>query len=79
MLLKLWKKKWEKLKSQRLEVINDFFFDIFENNLVKEQLQKQREDKAMKELGEEEEEEDYNNYNNNYYNNYNNMPKKKKK
>ena len=56
------------LKSQRLEVINDFFFDMFENNLVKEQLQKQREDKAMKELWEEEEEEDYN-----YYNN---MPKK---
>ena len=24
------------LKSQRLEVINDFFFDMFENNLVKE-------------------------------------------
>ena len=64
------------LKSQRLEVINDFFFDMFENNLVKEQLQKQREDKAMKELGEEEEEEDYDDYNNNYYNNYNNMPKK---
>ena len=26
------------LKSQRLEVINDFFFDMFENNLVKEEL-----------------------------------------
>ena len=45
---------------------------MFENNLVKEQLQKQREDKTMKELGEEEEEEDYNNY----YNYYNNIPKK---
>ena len=39
---------------------------MFENNLVKEQLQKQREDKAMKELGEEEED----------YDNYNNIPKK---
>lgn len=28
------------LKSQRLEVINDFFFDMFENNLVKEELKK---------------------------------------
>ena len=26
------------LKSQRLEVINDFFFDMFENNLVKDEL-----------------------------------------
>ena len=31
------------LKSQRLEVINDFFFDMFENNLVKEEINKQRE------------------------------------
>ena len=31
------------LKSQRLEVINDFFFDMFENNLVKEEIEKQRE------------------------------------
>ena len=31
------------LKSQRLEVINDFFFDMFENNLVKEELKRQKE------------------------------------
>ena len=30
------------LKSQRLEVINEFFFDMFENNLVKEELKRQR-------------------------------------
>ena len=30
------------LKSQRLEVINDFFFDMFENNLVKEELKRQK-------------------------------------
>ena len=29
------------LKNQRLEVINDFFFDMFENNLVKEELKRQ--------------------------------------
>ena len=34
------------LKSQRLEVINDFFFDMFENNLVKEEINKQRENAA---------------------------------
>ena len=34
------------LKSQRLEVINDFFFDMFENNLVKEEIEKQREKAA---------------------------------
>ena len=34
------------LKSQRLEVINDFFFDMFENNLVKEEINKQREQAA---------------------------------
>ena len=34
------------LKSQRLEVINDFFFDMFENNLVKDELNKQRENAA---------------------------------
>ena len=31
------------LKNQRLEVINDFFFDMFENNLVKEELKRQKE------------------------------------
>lgn len=36
------------LKSQRLEVINDFFFDMFENNLVREELNRQREEKAKK-------------------------------
>ena len=34
------------LKSQRLEVINDFFFDMFENNLVKDEINKQREKAA---------------------------------
>ena len=34
------------LKSQRLEVINDFFFDMFENNLVKEEINNQREKAA---------------------------------
>ena len=34
------------LKNQRLEVINDFFFDMFENNLVKEEINKQREQAA---------------------------------
>ena len=29
------------LKSQRLEVINEFFFDMFENNMVKEELKRQ--------------------------------------
>ena len=46
------------LKSQRLEVINDFFFDMFENNLVKEEIQKQRENAARREI-ENEENEDY--------------------
>ena len=40
------------LKSQRLEVINDFFFDMFENNLVKEELKRQ---KGIKEIKEEKE------------------------
>jgi len=39
------------LKSQRLEVINDFFFDMFENNLIKEEINKQREDKINQEMG----------------------------
>ena len=30
------------LKAQRLEVINDFFFDMFENNIVKDQINQQR-------------------------------------
>ena len=40
------KMKSLELKSQRLEVINDFFFDMFENNLVKEEINKQREKAA---------------------------------
>ena len=35
------------LKSQRLEVINDFFFDMFENNLIKEEINNQREKAAQ--------------------------------
>ena len=42
------------LKSQRLEVINDFFFAMFENNLVKEELKRQRGIKEEKENKEEE-------------------------
>ena len=30
------------LKAQRLEVIHDFFFDMFENNIVKDQINQQR-------------------------------------
>lgn len=45
------------LKSQRLEVINDFFFDMFENNLVKDQLLKQQKEN-MKQNSEENEESD---------------------
>ena len=37
------------MKNQRLEVINDFFFDMFENNLVKDEIQRQREIKAKEE------------------------------
>ena len=37
------------LKNQRLEVINDFFFDMFENNLVKDELNRQRALKAEEE------------------------------
>ena len=42
------------LKNQRLEVINDFFFDMLENNLIKDEINRQRELKAEEE-------------NNNYY------------
>ena len=42
------------LKNQRLEVINDFFFDMLENNLMKDEINRQRELKAEEE-------------NNNYY------------
>ena len=44
------------LKSQRLEVINDFFFDMFENNLVKEELKRQKGIKEEKEKKEKKEE-----------------------
>ena len=37
------------LKNQRLEVINDFFFDMFENNFVKDDIQKRRKLKAIEE------------------------------
>ena len=47
-------------KSQRLEVINDFFFDMFENNLVKEEMKRQRnlkDNKDNKDKNENKEEE----------------------
>ena len=52
------------LKSQRLEVINEFFFDMFENNLVKEELKRQNnikedKDKNEKKENNEENEEEY--------------------
>ena len=43
------KMKKLELKNQRLEVINDFFFDMFENNLVKEELKRQNNIKENKE------------------------------
>ena len=43
------------LKSQRLEVINDFFFDMFENNLVKEELKRQKNIKEKNEKDEKNE------------------------
>lgn len=53
------------LKSQRLEVINDFFFDMFENNLVKEELKKNQ----LADEGNELEDNAYD-YNNEYYDEY---------
>ena len=45
------------LKSQRVEVINEFFFDMFENNLVKEELKRQKNaDKEEKDKNQENEE-----------------------
>ena len=62
------------LKNQRLEVINDFFFDMFENNLVKDEIQRQREIKAKEEENKllNEDSSEYlntneSNKNNNYY------------
>jgi hypothetical protein len=46
------------LKSQRLEVINDFFFDMFENNLVKEELKRQKEVDKKKDKDDKENEEE---------------------
>ena len=43
------------LKSQRLEVINDFFFDMFENNLVKEEMKRQKNVKDNKDENENKE------------------------
>ena len=37
------------LKNQRLEVINDFFFDMFENSLIQEELRLQRDKNAQRE------------------------------
>jgi hypothetical protein len=46
------------LKSQRLEVINDFFFEMFENNLVKEELKRQKEVDKKKDKDDKENEEE---------------------
>ena len=37
------------LKNQRLEVINDFFFDMFENNLAQDEIQRRRKLKTIEE------------------------------
>jgi hypothetical protein len=59
------------LKNQRLEVINDFFFDMFENNLIQDEIKKQRLKKFEEEnkiINEDSSEyNDINNYNENYY------------
>ena len=58
------------LKNQRLEVINDFFFDMFENNLVKDEIQRQRKYKTLEEenkLINDDSSDDINNNNGNYY------------
>ena len=57
------------LKNQRLEVINDFFFDMFENNLVKDEIQRKRELKAREEENKilNEDSSEYSNTNNNFY------------
>ena len=62
------------LKSQRLEVINDFFFDMFENNLVKEELKRQ---KGIKEEKKKKNEED--NYENEDTEEYKEKKENKKK
>ena len=63
------------LKSQRLEVINDFFFDMFENNLVKEELKRQR---GIKQEKNEKNEEDNISNENSEWPNVENIPRKKK-
>ena len=57
------------LKNQRLEVINDFFFDMFENNLVKDEIKRKRKAKneENKILYEDNSEYCNDNENNNYY------------
>ena len=66
------------LKSQRLEVINDFFFDMFENNLVKEELKKNKDD--TKDKNEVDNYNEVNEYNeNNEGNDYKDKKNKKKR
>ena len=66
------------LKSQRLEVINDFFFDMFENNLVKEELKKNKDD--TKDKNEVDKYNEVNEYNeNNEGNDYKDKKNKKKR
>ena len=55
------------LKNQRLEVINDFFFDMFENNLVKEEINRQRAQKAEEEENKLYDESEYTNSESNYF------------
>ena len=55
------------LKSQRLEVINDFFFDMFENNLVKDQLTKMEKNNKINIPNKVEQNNDNNNNNNQSY------------
>ena len=67
------------LKNQRLEVINDFFFDMFENNLVKDEIQKQRKLKAKEEENKIINEENSDYTNNTNESNINNYYRKKRK
>ena len=56
------------LKNQRLEVINDFFFDMFENNLVKDEIKRQRELKAQEEENKNyDDDSEYSTSENNYF------------
>ena len=41
------------LKNQKLELLNNFFFDLFEENLAKEEIRRQKEEEEYKNLNED--------------------------